>query len=266
VVGRGRSNRASVSGWNAERRDGDGSASVGARPPTQPGFPDPVSSLLSGLGAGARTMDVGGRARRSARSSASPARRSHPMNARPLATSLPRRIHRRTGALRSEARTRGGSVSRSTHSHIPGTGDKSTGRVSARARGGTEAFRRVSRCPAMFRNSLEQWRRARDSNPQRPCGPVDFKFSKRPALSVTIGHHWLQSQVPRRSSSSRCDRWLPMVTDGSGTVLTQSSIWAPLVSVSVAYREACHRRPDKGRALMSGSFDPPPPTRYRRRT
>ena len=37
---------------------------------------------------------------------------------------------------------------------------------------------------------LEKWQRARDSNPQGPRGPVDFKFSERQGLSDTIGHHW----------------------------------------------------------------------------
>lgn len=51
----------------------------------------------------------------------------------------------------------------------------------------------------------------------------DFKFPKTPALSVTIGHHWQQSQVSGRPSSPRCDHWRPMVADGSITILTQSS-------------------------------------------
>jgi hypothetical protein len=41
---------------------------------------------------------------------------------------------------------------------------------------------------AVCQNWLKEWRRARDSNPQGPRGPVDFKFLKSGRLSGTIGN------------------------------------------------------------------------------
>jgi hypothetical protein len=68
---------------------------------------------------------------------------------------------------------------------------------------------------------LEKWRRARDSNPQGPRGPVDFKFSQRRGLSVAIGHHWQLFQGLPTRPFGFCDHWYPVVADSSGTILTQ---------------------------------------------